>query len=195
MSSLWYFFAAFVLFLVYRGVRASENHLRAAEEKLAQIPPTYRPEVSFGLKATPVLPNGDRIFIGVHLRVTVSVAAPAEDAQNALTPLAQEQISVWALTIAEPFKTESYDSLRSRLLPLEVGFASVKTAAITTIAPIKNKTKTLSLFDQWTDEAKNLKDLSAAKALIDEEEDNDIKELLQSRYRAKIQEFLNPVTL
>jgi hypothetical protein len=190
------FIAAGIIWLFIQVLEeASRRNLEAAE-KIRQIPATYTPTVRLSLRTTPVLPNGERVFVGGFLKLSISQAAPREDAIEEFTARATEAISVWALGLADPkdaLKPEAYDSLRDRLSLLSADFASVKVAAITTIAPLKRKmVERVTEFQRLLKQFGDAKQIYSLQEVINQEPDEELRGAYQYLYNEAVKHYKDP---
>jgi len=160
---------------------------RATNQEPPPAPSVIPPNPVLTIKTTPVLQNGERVFVGLGLEI---IRPPDQ-----VEPLALEQVSLWALSLQkaqDAFSPTEYSKLRSFL-----HFEGVRSVAITTIAPIKNKGRQLSTVEEFIEGIKTLKELHTLEARMSEEfpelwADPTFKSIIERRLQAKYNQFLDP---
>jgi hypothetical protein len=161
-----------------------------------QTPSVARAEVPLTIKATPVFRDGQRIFVEVNLTLSVPININQDYAIQVITPLAKEQIALWAVSFEQPelaYRPDAYRRLKDRLLALKTDYATVSRGAVMPGGIIRDKSKAVSVFEEFVATARSAQDLKRARVLIDNETDPEIKSALERMYEARLGQLLDKV--
>jgi hypothetical protein len=152
-------------------------------------PPAFEPyEKTLAFKFNPRLENGERVYVGVAIHVTVTKLVIEKAVSEALFPFAEEQAYLWALSLKSPpdaFRHVQYSVLREMVRTLSFSFLRVEKVAVI-IGPVRKKETTPSAIEQHFAIAQKILQMRAATS------DPELKQALTDAFEDARISILDP---